>query len=67
MHLQFSEQELKNDGMVTIVVTIDEELMRRMDASVQPDLVAEDINRDRVNVGKDQQSGELHFKFKANQ
>ena len=41
MHLQFSEHELKNDGMVTLAVTIEEELLRRMDATVQPDLAAE--------------------------
>ena len=32
--------------MVTIVVTIEEELLRMMDASIQPDLVAEGNTRE---------------------
>ena len=30
-----------SDGMVAIVVTIEEELLRRIEASVHPDLTAE--------------------------
>ena len=66
MHLQFSEHELKNDGMVTLAVTIEEELLRRMDATVQPDLAAEDTTGDRVEVVEDQNPGELHYNYKAN-
>ena len=65
---KLSDDNLEGEnGMVTIVVAVDEELLRRMDASLQPDLAAEGITRDRVEVGKDQQSGELHFKSNVNQ
>ena len=37
--------------MVTLVVTVDEDLLKRVDASVQPDLAAEGITRDRVEDG----------------
>ena len=36
------EMEEKN-RMVTLIVTIDEELLRRVDASLQPDLAAEGV------------------------
>ena len=39
---------MENDGTVTLVVTIDKELLKRVDASVQPGLAAEGITRDRV-------------------
>ena len=49
--------------MITMVVTIDEELLRRFDTSLHPDLAAEDISRDSsvdVDVGNtDQQQGEV--------
>ena len=56
----------KEEGMVTLVVTIDEELLRRFDTSLHllgekegetsdPDLAAEGINRVEV------EEGELHF------
>ena len=32
--------------MVTLIVTIDEELLRRVDAHLHPDLEAEDITRE---------------------
>ena len=67
MYLKFLDEELKNGGRVTTALTIDEELLRRMDTSFQPDLAAEDITRDRLEVVEDQESGELHFKSKANQ
>ena len=31
-----------SDGMVTLVVTIEEELLRRIEASLHPDLTAEE-------------------------
>ena len=36
--------------MVTIVVTIEQELLRIMDASIQPDLVAEGNTREEEEV-----------------
>ena len=39
-----------SDGMVTLVVTIEEELLRRIEASIQPDLVAEGNSREEVEV-----------------
>ena len=48
------ETEEKN-RMVNLIVTIDEELLRRMDTAVHPDLVAEGITR--VEVGEEG----LHF------
>ena len=36
--------------MVTIVVTIEEELLRMMDASIQPDLAAEGNTREEEEV-----------------
>ena len=45
-------KDLENgeNRMVTIVVTIEEELLRMMDASVQPDLVAEGNTREEEEV-----------------
>ena len=41
-----SDEEIEEkNGMVTLVVTIEEELLRRVDASLQPDLAAEDITK----------------------
>ena len=33
-------------GMVTLIVTIDEELLRRVDTPLQPEMVAEGITRE---------------------
>ena len=33
----------EKNRMVTLIVTIDEELLRRVDASLQPDLAAEGV------------------------
>ena len=33
----------EKNGMVTLIVTMEEELLRRVDASLQPDLAAESI------------------------
>ena len=45
-------EDLENgeNGMVTIIVTIEEELLRMMDASIQPDLVAEGNTREEEEV-----------------
>ena len=49
------ESEDKNGkeekGMVTIVVTIDEELLKRIEASVHPDSAAEELTK--AEVGKE--------------
>ena len=46
MYIKLSDDKTEAEkGMVTLVVTIDKELLRRIDASLQPDLGSEDINR----------------------
>ena len=42
--------EKEENGMVTIVVAIDQELLRLMDASVQPDLMAKGNTREEEEV-----------------
>ena len=57
---KLSDDNLEGEnGMVTIVVAVDEELLRRMDASVHPDLAAEGQTRqkEKVEVGEEG----LHF------
>ena len=58
-HDEVAEKEEKEEngdlengenGMVTIVVAIEEELLRMMDASIQPDLVAEGNTREEEEV-----------------
>ena len=36
--------------MVTLIVTMDEELLRRVDASLQPDLAAEGITKEEEGL-----------------
>ena len=44
------DSENEENRMVTIVVTIEQELLRIMDASIQPDLVAEGNTREEEEV-----------------
>ena len=47
-------------GMVTLIVTIDEELLRRMDTALHPNLAAEGITRE--GMGEEGLSDQVSFK-----
>ena len=61
-------EDLENgeNRMVTIVVTIEEELLRMMEASIQPDLVAEGNTREEEVEGVNLVTANVMPGIKAN-
>ena len=53
----------EKNRMVTLIVTIDEELLRRVDASLQPDLAAEGVAKveEGLHIITNNEPGEFSY------